>query len=128
MADGPVTITVRFDVGLTSPNLRLHWAERGRRAWRARALATSAWREAGCPTMTSPVDVSLLVRRARRLDLDNLIASCKGAIDGLFNEAITPDDSETWVRSLRVAQETGKQWKGAEEVVVTITPVESLDE
>lgn len=125
MADGPLSITVPFDVGRTSPNRRMHWAVRAREVKRARLFAESAWRAAGSPTMTEPVDVSLLVRRGRRMDLDNLLASCKGALDGLFNEAITPDDSETWVRSLRVAQETGRQWKGAEQLVVTITPVET---
>jgi hypothetical protein len=84
--------------------------------------ATLAWRLAGCPTMTGPVDVSILVRRGRRLDPDNLLASCKSAIDGLFNGAITPVDTERWVRYVSWTQETGREWALRPEVVVRVTP------
>lgn len=117
-----IMLTVPFDVGRCSPNRRLHWAARAREVRHARTAATLAWRAAGSPKLAGPVDVSILVRRGRRLDPDNLLASCKGALDGLFCGAITPDDSEAWIRYVGVRQETGQHWATRPEVVVTVTP------
>jgi hypothetical protein len=103
----------------------MHWAARAREAKWARVLAQFAWRNAGAPTMAGPVDVTLVIRRRRRMDPDNVLSSAKPILDGLFNDAITPDDSANWVRYVGVSQETGKEWIGAEEVVVRVTAREA---
>ena len=117
-----ITVTVPFDVGRCSPNRRLHWAVRAREVKAARLAARVAWRVAGEPRMTGPVDVSLFIRRGRVVDQDNALASCKALLDGLFNGGITPSDSCEWVRYVDVRQETGTKWRQAPEVVVTVRP------
>lgn len=126
-----IIITIPWDPQRLSPNQRLHWAERAKRTKIARDLALWEWAINKRPKVDGPVEVSILVRRPRVIDPDNAQAGLKGIIDGLFNanrnrgDGITPDDSSTYVRWLPVQFETGKEWKGNEQVVLTITPLET---
>lgn len=127
--DNDVTLTVRFDPHRLSANQRLHWRERAVRARLAGEAARVAWHCAGSPVIDGPVEVLLLVRRGRVIDPDNALGGCKGIIDSLFNSkrngyGVTPDDSTSYVRWLPIQFETGNQWMGREEVVVTIRPLE----
>lgn len=115
-----IVLSVRWDVAKTSLNARLHWRQRARLNRLARLAAYFAWMEAGKPRARGPVEVSITVRRGRLIDPDNALAGCKSLIDELFNEAITPDDSAKRISFQPVRQETGKQYRGAEEVVFTI--------
>lgn len=118
----PATIRVRFDINRVSPNQRLHHMTRARLNRMAREAGRLAWAQAGRPTSSAPVTVDLILRRARAIDQANAWAAAKGAIDGVFVEALTPDDSPKYVRLGTVTQETGKAWKGREECVFVVTP------
>lgn len=113
-------ISVSVDVQGASPNNRGHWRKLYRIKKAMREAAQWAWVAAGKPVSDVPVRYSILIRRARRIDGDNAIACCKPLIDGLFHKAVTPSDSGRWVTLGTVTQETGKKWKLAPEVVVTI--------
>jgi hypothetical protein len=74
------------------------------------------WLKVGRPRLEVPVDVEIVVKRGRVLDPDNAQAGCKPIIDALFKNAVTPDDSQQWVRFTGTRVESGKRWKGREEV------------
>lgn len=124
-----LTISVPWDPIVTGANKDRVNSRRGgyRKAGlhaKARAVARKAWEAAGSPRIDVPVRVSLRVYRGRAMDLANIWGGCKPLLDGLFTDAVTPDDSLRWVRELGgVRLETGKQWKGAEEVVFVIEPL-----
>ena len=67
-----------------------------------------------------PVRVSVIIRRARSLDPDGIWAGLKPAIDGIFREGVTPDDSARWIRLGEITQETHNRWLGREEVEFVI--------
>lgn len=113
-------ITVPYDVQRLSPNLRLHFHERARRTKVARFLARRAWEQAGSPRATGPVRVSLLVRRGRSIDQQNVWCATKSICDGIFCAGLTPDDAPEWVTLGTVTQEPGRQWRGREEVVLIV--------
>ncbi len=128
------SIVVPIDIQRTSPNQRLHWAERNRRNQSARNAAQAAWVKAGRPKCKRPVTVELIVRRGRVLDADNAVSSTKPIIDQLFGSRsrgagrtklpglITPDDSPEFVRlSGNVKQIVGPSWRGKEEIEFVIT-------
>ena len=100
---------------------------------RAMAMAAeTAWLDAGSPVAPGPVIVTMIIRRGVRLDDDNARAGLKSVRDRLFcakryeeqGGAITPNDGHTHVTEWRIQWDTGKRWKGAEEVeyVVTLAP------
>ena len=131
---GVIRIIVAHDPARTSPNQRLHWAERHRRNDAARAAARAGWLQAGCPVATGLVRISFIVRRARKLDADNALAGCKPIIDALFGQRrrarqpalpglVTPDDSPRWLTLGEVRQETGARWRRRPEVEVVIESV-----
>lgn len=115
-----IRITVPFDPSLLSNNQRLHWAERQRRTRAVRDTARLCWLQAGSPQAAGPVRVSLIVRRGRKMDADNLLTGCKGAADALFKQAVTPDDGPRWLSWGEVEQETGKQYALKPEVIFII--------
>ncbi len=124
----PVTLTIHYDVGRVSPNKRLHPFERARRISDFKLAAICAWNKAGYPESDRPVRVDILLRRARALDADNAVACCKGW-DAIMNRkkygrGITMDDSPRWLTLGRVDQEIAKTWKGKEQLVLTVTPLE----
>jgi hypothetical protein len=109
-------IVVPFDPNRLSLNQRLHWRERKRRNDAAKDAAAFGWLKVGRPRLEVPVDVEIVVKRGRVLDPDNAQAGCKPIIDALFKNAVTPDDSQQWVRFTGTRVESGKRWKGREEV------------
>lgn len=128
MEGGPVSkplarITVPWDVQRTSPNQRQHWRQRAKLTKLARDRARLAWAVAGRPQVPAealPVRVSLIVRRARVIDEDNAISGSKALRDGLFNDALTPKDSQQFVKIGSVTFETGREWKGREECIFVV--------
>jgi hypothetical protein len=116
-------LTVPFDIGRLSPNRRLHHLERARLTRQARTTGRLAWLQAGRPQAPARVRVSMLVRRGRECDQQNLWAAAKGVVDGVFCGALTPDDSPRWVELGAVTQECGGRWKGREEVVFLVETV-----
>jgi hypothetical protein len=116
----PIRITVPFDPHRLSLNARLHWRARKRLNDAAKEAAVYGWMLAGQPKAEGPVRVSLIVRRGRRLDIDNAITGTKACRDALFKGRVTPDDSPRWVTLGECQQECGKVWRGREECVFVI--------
>ncbi|WP_330253094.1 hypothetical protein OG874_00315 [Nocardia sp. NBC_00565] len=81
-----------------SPNLRLHWAARGRITADVRQQA--GWiAKAAKLTPTHPFEVTLHYRPARngRRDPGNLSLDCKACIDGLVDAGFAPDDTPEFI-------------------------------
>jgi len=118
-----IRIVIPFDPNRTSEN-RVKSANRFSRSdlhGTAREVARAAWLAAGKPVATGPVRLSIHCRRGRSMDLGNIVGGCKPLIDGVFVDALTPDDGPKWLQRLGgVTQETGACWKGREEVVFTV--------
>lgn len=114
------TITIPFDPNRASLNRRLHWRARKRINDVAKAAASAAYILAGRPRFETPIVVDVLVRRSRVLDDDNALSGLKSARDQLVRCGLAPDDSRKWWKWGEVEFETGKQWKGREEVVLTV--------
>lgn len=113
----PIRVTVAVDPHLASPNQRsrtFHKAARIKATMRE--AAAWAWVGAGKPRARGPVNVTVTVRRGRAIDLDNALASCKPLIDGLFNDAITPDDSIAWIKSYTIKLDVAKKYADQPEV------------
>jgi hypothetical protein len=120
-ARAPLSITVAMDPADTSQNQRLHWAVLARRKKRHQAAALVAWLAAGRPRLRRKVRVSVIVRRGRKMDDDNIIGGLKAARDFLFGGGrITPSDSPEWVEMGTVTQQTGIQWRDRAHVVFVI--------
>jgi len=127
----PVTLTIHFDVGRTSANAtrRLNRWEVSRRAKVSKLAALQALADAGFPEHDGPVRLDYLARRAHAVDDDGIVSGAKWMRDTLCNRAkngvgIVPDDSPKWVTLGTVTQEIDKQWKGREQLVLTVTPRE----
>lgn len=124
-------ITVPFDPMLTSANRdRVNSIRGGFRKARlhadARATARAAWLAAGSPTMAGKVRVSFVVRRGHSVDLANALGGLKPALDGLFTNAITPDDSPRYLAELGGVQlEIDRRFKGREEVEFVVESLET---
>lgn len=126
-----VRLVVAFDVGRLTPNKMRgkHWGAIQILTRRAQMAARCVYLQAGSPTWEGPVTVALTVRRGRRLDPDGALGGSKQIIDSLFRRrdlgyGLTWDDSAAWLEFAPVRQETGKQWKGKEEVEIVVTPRE----
>ena len=119
-----LTLVIAFDVGRTAPNAlrRMCWQARKRVADEAKTAATLAWRAAGSPVWNVPVIVAVTIRRRRRLDPDNALASLKACADALFVCRITPDDSSDWITWGRLEQITGEYWRNDPRVEFHIYP------
>ena len=120
----PIRFVILFDVARVSPNQRLNRWERNRRNQAGRLNAFNEWAHAGRPQVDCPVVVDVVIRRARALDHDNAVASLKPCLDGIFKDALTPDDSPRWLTLGEVRQETAKEWKGKEHVEFIVRPRE----
>jgi hypothetical protein len=129
----PIRICVPYDLGRLTPNQRIHPQEQWRRQKALKMAAYFAYLQAGFRTLPGKVRVTLIVRRGRVIDPDNLAAASKHLIDALFCSrkkanrglGITPDDSARYVEYAPVQQETGAQWKGREQVEVIVEPLEA---
>ena len=120
-----ISLVVPGDVvGALSPNLRLHYYERHRRNqdWRQRAWL--AWQAAGRPQVTGKVRLTFTIRRSRRVDPDNALASMKALVDGLVDQpgrpALLRDDNEALVEFGAVRFECGAAWSKRPEVIVAV--------
>lgn len=122
-------VTVLWDPNRFNPNRlgRMHPAAKTRLKNSAKDRAGLCYAACGRPKAGCPVDVEIIVRRARALDDDNAVAALKPVRDVLFNNAITPDDSARWVRYLPVRQEIAAGWKDREEVVFLIRKREEVE-
>ena len=117
----PLSITILTDPSRLSLNQRLHWRERKRRNDAAKSAAYLGWLDAGRPTLDGPVTMDVLVRRGRVMDEDNIITGLKGTCDALVKCGLLSDDKASVLTWGSVTQETGRKWRGREEVVLTFT-------
>lgn len=116
-------IVIRWDVARTADNRTRrggHWSQRARVVKMAREAARLAWLNAGSPTASGKVRLSVICRRARQMDTCNIVGGLKPLIDGVFVNGMTPDDTPKHLELGSVTQETNKRWKGAEEVEFVI--------
>jgi hypothetical protein len=113
-------LVVHFDVSQTTQNARKHWTGIHRSNKRAKLAAGEAWILAGMPRCNFPVEVRLINCRTRTMDEFNFGGACKGIIDGLFKDRITPDDSPEWVRFLPVEQRPHKSHRTDPTVIVEV--------
>lgn len=110
------------DPGRLSLNNGMHYQTRYRKQKAAKRAAHAAWMAAGRPRSEVPVIVDIVVRRGRSMDHDNIVSGLKGSIDGLFKDAITPDDSAKWVELGAIVLETGKRFADKPCVVFIVSP------
>lgn len=110
----PITFTICFDLNRTNPNrIRGTWRNKSSR-YNAAKTAARAWLLSQNVTdLPESCNISLLVRRGRAMDDDNIIAAFKPLRDEIW-----PKDGQ--VRIVDVKQEIGPQWKDREEIVVTV--------
>jgi hypothetical protein len=113
-------ITLPIDPNLTSPNRNPGWRKLAKLKSIAHTTARICWVKAGRPQVDFPIIVHYIVRRGTAMDDDNIIAGLKPVRDGLFKDAITPDDSAVWVKTGDVTQEIGPMWKKAPEVIAIV--------
>ena len=125
--DYPVRLVMDWDAARTGDNQlrRLHWKARWRLDGDARGTARAAWLRAGSPVSGCPVRLHVISRRARRMDPLNVWGAVKPLVDGVFVGALTPNDSEAWLRPGEVRQEIDPRYRGHEQVEFVIEPVES---
>ena len=127
LADGspirwPLVIVTPCDPQRTSPNTRLHWRTLAGRKKVQRKMVYAGCSVAGWPKVAVPIEISFLVRRPRRLDEDNIIASQKASVDMLVECLGLPNDGPDWVSIGWVRQETGHRWRGCEHVELWVNP------
>ena len=118
-----VRIVVPWDVSKTAENKTRrggHWSQRARIMRQAREAAYFAWLQAVKPVAPGKVRVSVTTRRARVMDVCNIVGGLKPVLDGIFVKAMTPDDGPKWLELGAVTQVSAKQWKGREEVELLI--------
>lgn len=121
-----IRIIVPWDVSRTAENKTRrggHWAQRAKIMRLARETAHFAWAAAGKPVAAGKVRVSVTTRRARVMDVCNIVGGLKPILDGVFVKAMTPDDGPKWLELGAVTQVSAKQWKGREEVELFIEAV-----
>ena len=114
------TWTIRLPAGLKplSPNHRLHFAERNRRA---QAIKKAAWvltLQQKIPAVAGLSVIAVWHPPDRRdIDFDNIPpATAKPAIDGVVAAHVIPDDSKRYVTGIRY--EIGSPVKGGQLVLV----------
>lgn len=114
-------LKIPVDVNDANPN-RLHRVRDRMRVTKFhRETAYRVWLEAGRPKSGKPVTIDVIVRRGRVMDQGNIWAGLKHVIDGIFKKALTPDDSEKWLRLGRIEQQTGGKWRYMPEVEIVVT-------
>lgn len=96
-----------------SPNSRVHWAEKSRHNKSTKNYAWAATLEAKIKLVEGPIDLHITFRPAdkRRRDIDNMIASCKGLLDGVAL-GLGVDDSR-----FRLHLEVGEPMRGGAVVI-----------
>lgn len=122
MQSSEIRIIVPVDVNEANPNRLKHIGRKIRVTKKHREAAHLAWIAAGKPTSQGPVVLDVIVRRGRVMDQGNIWAGLKHAIDGVFKKALTPDDSQKWLRLGAIEQETGGKWTYQPEVEFIVRP------
>lgn len=107
-------------------NQRLNPYVRRERVKRWRLAAAEEAAKLGWPPAHRKVRLDWVIRNGRAIDPAQVhgTAATKAIEDGLVDAGIMPDDNVEWVEWDRIRQEYGPEWKGREEVQVTITVVE----
>ena len=118
-------LVVPVDVNEANPNRLRTLRQRMRVTKYHRDTAHKVWLEAGKPKSTVPVTIDVIIRRGRTMDQGNIWAGLKHVIDGIFKKALTPDDSEKWLRLGRIEQETGGKWRYAPEIEIVVAVAEA---
>ena len=113
-------LIIPVDANEMNPNKRRRLRDWISAKTRHKDTARAVWLMAGRPVTASPVTVSVTIRRGRLLDEDNARASLKAVFDGLFKNAITPDDSPQWVKLGTLTQEIAKRWKMKPEIEIVV--------
>ena len=104
-----------------SPNSRVHWAEKSRHNKSTKNHAWAATLESKFKAHEGPIDLHITFRPAdrRKRDIDNMIASCKGMLDGVAL-GLGVDDSR-----FRLHLEVGEPMRGGA-VVIKLSQQERL--
>jgi hypothetical protein len=113
-------LTIPVDVNDANPNRLKKLRQKMRVTKFHRETAYKAWLAAGKPKSAGPVMIDVIVRRGRVMDQGNIWAGLKHVIDGIFKKALTPDDSEKWLRLGRIEQQTGGRWRYAPEIEIVV--------
>jgi crossover junction endodeoxyribonuclease RusA len=114
-----ITVRLPWPHAALSPNSRIHHMVRARKAKSAKISAWSLAYEAGVRRQDATprtLTFSFHPPTRRRMDLDNVIASCKAYIDGLAC-ALGIDDSKI---AMRFPERLGEPVKGGA-IVVEVT-------
>jgi len=109
------------NLGLLNPNKPMHYMAKHRLRQTVKTAAHTVWVSQGKPTAKGRVRVDLISMRKKALDEDNMWAAFKAVGDGLFNNAMTPDDSPKHVTLGTVTHVYDKHKVG---LVVRVTEVE----
>lgn len=101
-------VTLPWPPAACSPNQRVHWSKKAKATKRYRAECHLLTKQAG---MAAPAGELLVMMEfvppdSRRRDLDNLLSSCKGLLDGIA-DALKVNDCN-FVPQLRMSKETTK--------------------
>lgn len=109
------TIIVPVDIDRFSQNQRGRtWQVKAAMTKQGRKIGAIAWMIARRPQIGEDARINVVVRRGRRIDVTNAIGALKPIIDGIFRDGLNIDDSRVTIGE--VAFETGRHWKGREEV------------
>lgn len=117
-------LIIPVDVNDANPNRLRTLRQKMRVTKYHRETARTAWIAAGKPKSTVPVIIDIIIRRGRTMDQGNIWAGLKHVIDGIFKKALTPDDSEKWLRLGRIEQQTGGKWRYAPEIEIVVAIAE----
>lgn len=109
----PITFTICYDLARNSPNKRMLPLAKARVVKNFRKVVRAWMLSAGICELPQRADVKLLIRKATRMDRDNIIGAFKPAQDEMWAQ-----DKD--VSIVDVQQEIGPQWRDREEIVVTI--------
>jgi hypothetical protein len=109
------------NLGLLNPNKPMHYMAKHRLRQTIKNAAHIVWVSKGKPKATGRVRVDLLSMRRKALDEDNMWAAFKPVGDGLFKDAITPDDSPQYVTLGTITHTYDRHLVG---LVVLVTEVE----
>lgn len=111
-------IVIPTDELALSLNSRAHWSRRAEANRSLREVAYFKAKEAELPRLRrGAVVVEFYLPDRRRRDLDNLLAACKPAIDGLVAAHVFEDDSINHITRI-TASYVGQKTPG--EVVLTV--------
>ena len=115
-----MTVTLGWPSRALSPNARSHWATlaRAKKAARREGFYAATSGLLSDDAVSVSIQVTFIPPDARRRDVDNLVSSLKGHLDGI-SDAIGIDDSR-WIWAAPVMAKPEKPGR----VVVTLTPVE----